>query len=142
MGDFGDERFILPWSHGTCHFSEACWDESAVGSLGHTRCFPINEVRDLEFTDLTIFAYELVEKSGISIHEIKINYIVFRAVLQSIFDVVTEVDVLDSEDTANLALLTRPELGITFTKLHCWRLTQFTKCVFLDADTLVINILG
>jgi glycogenin glucosyltransferase len=44
---------------------------------------------------------------------------------------------LDSEDAANLALLTRPELGITFTKLHCWRLTQFTKCVFLDADTLV-----
>jgi hypothetical protein len=51
--------------------------------------------------------------------------------------VVEEVNVLDSQDAANLALLTRPELGITFTKLHCWRLTQFSKCVFLDADTLV-----
>jgi glycogenin len=50
---------------------------------------------------------------------------------------VQEVNVLDSQDTANLALLKRPELGITFTKLHCWRLTQFEKCVFLDADTLV-----
>jgi len=26
---------------------------------------------------------------------------------------------------------------VTFTKLHCWRLVQFEKCVFLDADTLV-----
>jgi len=31
------------------------------------------------------------------------------------------------------------ELGITFTKLHCWRLTQYRKCVFLDADTLVLS---
>ena len=55
------------------------------------------------------------------------------------FNVVEEVNVLDSQDSANLALLARPELGITFTKLHCWRLTQFAKCVFLDADTLVSN---
>ena len=50
---------------------------------------------------------------------------------------IQEVNVLDSADTAHLALLARPELGITFTKLHCWTLTQYTKCVFLDADTLV-----
>lgn len=53
------------------------------------------------------------------------------------FNVVKLVDVLDSQDADNLALLARPELGITFTKLHCWRLTEFEKCVFLDADTLV-----
>jgi glycogenin glucosyltransferase len=35
--------------------------------------------------------------------------------------------------------LTRPDLGITFTKFNCWRLTQFKKGVFLDADTLVIQ---
>ena len=50
-----------------------------------------------------------------------------------------EVDVLNSNDSVNLALLKRPELGITFTKLHCWRLEQFTKCVFLDADCLVLK---
>lgn len=44
---------------------------------------------------------------------------------------------MDSKDSAHLALLARPELGITFTKLHCWTLTDFSKCVFLDADTLV-----
>jgi len=49
--------------------------------------------------------------------------------------------VLDSGDEANLALIGRPDLGVTFTKLHCWRLTQYNKCVFLDADTFVIYIL-
>jgi len=28
---------------------------------------------------------------------------------------------------------------VTFTKLHCWRLVQFEKCVFLDSDTLVLQ---
>ena len=53
------------------------------------------------------------------------------------FDAVVHVDVLDSHDTANLQLLGRPDLGLTFTKLQCWRLTQYSKCVFMDADTLV-----
>uniref|UniRef100_A0A182RB04 glycogenin glucosyltransferase n=1 Tax=Anopheles funestus TaxID=62324 RepID=A0A182RB04_ANOFN len=59
--------------------------------------------------------------------------------LRAVFNVVEEVNLLDSKDAANLALLKRPELGVTFTKLHCWRLTQFEKCVFLDADTLVLR---
>lgn len=59
--------------------------------------------------------------------------------LQSVFDVVEIVNVLNSDDDVNLALLKRPELGVTFTKLHCWRLTQFKKCVFLDADCLVLK---
>lgn len=60
-----------------------------------------------------------------------------RQQLLQTFDLVESVNVLDSRDSANLALLSRPDLGVTFTKLHCWRLTQFSKCVFLDADTLV-----
>lgn len=59
--------------------------------------------------------------------------------LQDVFDVVQLVNVLDSNDSANLAVLKRPELGITFTKLHCWNLTQFEKCVFLDADVIVLQ---
>ncbi|KOC61406.1 Glycogenin-1 [Habropoda laboriosa] len=62
-----------------------------------------------------------------------------REKLSAVFSLVMEVNVLDSKDEANLALLARPELGITFTKLHCWRLTQYEKCVFLDADTLVVK---
>jgi len=62
-----------------------------------------------------------------------------RDSLSEVFDVVEVVNVLDSQDSANLALLSRPDLGVTFTKLHCWRLTQFTKAVFMDADTLVVQ---
>ncbi|CAG5110051.1 Oidioi.mRNA.OKI2018_I69.chr2.g4500.t1.cds [Oikopleura dioica] len=62
-----------------------------------------------------------------------------RAQLEEEFDEVIIVDVLNSNDDAMLALLKRPELGVTLTKLHCWKLTQFTKMVFLDADTLVLQ---
>ncbi|KAF2363783.1 Glycosyl transferase family 8 [Trinorchestia longiramus] len=62
-----------------------------------------------------------------------------RAALSQVYNNVVTVDVLDSGDSAHLALLERPELGITFTKLHCWTLTQYTKCVFLDADILALQ---
>lgn len=44
---------------------------------------------------------------------------------------------MESGDSLRLTSLGRPELGVTFTKIHCWTLTQYSKCVFLDADTLV-----
>ncbi|VDM26072.1 unnamed protein product, partial [Hydatigera taeniaeformis] len=59
-----------------------------------------------------------------------------RTALEAFFDHIELVDVLDSSDSENLKLLARPDLGVTFTKLHCWRLTQYSKCVFMDADTL------
>lgn len=62
-----------------------------------------------------------------------------KSALAQVFHNVVTVDVLDSQDSAHLALLERPELGITFTKLHCWTLTQYTKCVFLDADILALQ---
>ena len=46
---------------------------------------------------------------------------------------------LDSGDIANLAILSRPELGVTFTKVNAWTLTRYSKCVYLDADTLVMH---
>ncbi|KAI9016405.1 nucleotide-diphospho-sugar transferase [Phycomyces nitens] len=52
---------------------------------------------------------------------------------------VVHVNTLRSNDDANLRLLGRPELDITFTKLHVWRLTQYQKIVFLDADTLPLR---
>ncbi|XP_041482679.1 glycogenin-1-like isoform X4 [Lytechinus variegatus] len=62
-----------------------------------------------------------------------------RRQLSMLYDYIQEVNPLDSQDDAHLALLTRPDLGITFTKLYCWRLTRYSKCVFLDADTLVLQ---
>ncbi|XP_030247918.1 glycogenin-1a [Sparus aurata] len=62
-----------------------------------------------------------------------------RDALRSIFDEVRMVDVMDSGDSAHLSLMKRPDLGVTFTKLHCWTLTHYSKCVFMDADTLVLS---
>ncbi|XP_066518522.1 glycogenin-1a [Hoplias malabaricus] len=61
-----------------------------------------------------------------------------RAVLRKLYDEVRVVDLMDSGDDAHLALMKRPDLGVTFTKLHCWTLTHYSKCVFMDADTLVL----
>ncbi len=64
---------------------------------------------------------------------------IFSEHLESVYTAVSVVDLFDSADATNLALIGRPDLGVTFTKLHCWRLTQYAKCVFLDADTLVLS---
>nr|XP_020642647.1 glycogenin-2 isoform X2 [Pogona vitticeps] len=58
--------------------------------------------------------------------------------LGTIFDAVVDVNEIDSNDSLHLALLKRLELGVTFTKLHCWTLIQYSKCVFMDADTMVL----
>lgn len=63
----------------------------------------------------------------------------FRERLSQVWDELINVEELDSGDAEHLAILTRPELGVTFSKLNAWRLTQYSKCVFLDADTLVLQ---
>jgi glycogenin glucosyltransferase len=62
-----------------------------------------------------------------------------RDLLKSSFTEVVSVDVLDSQNVEVLAAMKRPELGVTLTKIHCWSLTQYSKCVFLDADILVVK---
>ncbi|EPZ32024.1 Glycosyl transferase, family 8 domain-containing protein [Rozella allomycis CSF55] len=61
-----------------------------------------------------------------------------RLILSQHYTIVP-VETIDSNDAKNLELLGRPELGITFTKLFVWTLTQYSKVVFLDADTLVLQ---
>uniref|UniRef100_A0A2K5BZ49 Glycogenin 1 n=1 Tax=Aotus nancymaae TaxID=37293 RepID=A0A2K5BZ49_AOTNA len=61
-----------------------------------------------------------------------------RKVLETVFDEVIMVDVLDSGNSAHLTLMKRPELGVMLAKLHCWFLTQYSQCIFMDADTLVL----
>ena len=56
--------------------------------------------------------------------------------LARVWDTVLTIPELNSNDAASLALLQRPELGVTFSKLHVWKLTEFKKVVFLDADTM------
>lgn len=59
--------------------------------------------------------------------------------MAEVFDRIHLVEERDSNDTAHLALLGRPELGVTLTKIYAWKLTEYTKAVFLDADTLVVQ---
>lgn len=55
------------------------------------------------------------------------------------FDEVRLVEPLDSGDKQRLALLGRPELGCTFTKIQVWNQLDLAKVVFFDADMLVIK---
>ncbi|KAF9979735.1 hypothetical protein BGZ75_009289 [Mortierella antarctica] len=59
--------------------------------------------------------------------------------LAAVYDAVIEIGEIDSHSTSNLQLLGRPELGITLTKIHVFNQTQYSKVVFLDADTLVLR---
>ena len=62
-----------------------------------------------------------------------------REKLASVYDAVIEIGEIDSHSKANLELLGRPELGITLTKIHVFNQTQYSKVIFLDADTLVLR---
>ncbi|XP_016089567.1 glycogenin-1-like isoform X2 [Sinocyclocheilus grahami] len=83
-------------------------------------------------------AWNIKEVSGYGFPQCFQSIKVRGLALEDVFDEVVVVDVLDSRDQTHLTWLRRPELGVTFTKLHCWTLTQYSKCVFLDADTLVL----
>ncbi|XP_013773917.2 uncharacterized protein LOC106458899 [Limulus polyphemus] len=63
----------------------------------------------------------------------------FRNMLANVYDIVQPVRLLGSQGTTKIALLDQPELGVSFTKLHAWRLIQFSKCIFLDPDVIVIQ---
>lgn len=80
---------------------------------------------------------------------------------KDVFDKVISVDAIESASARELALLGashlafrfgkkseflclrlfagRPDLKATLTKLHLWRLTQYRRIIYLDADTLVIR---
>ncbi|CAF1414695.1 unnamed protein product [Adineta ricciae] len=60
-----------------------------------------------------------------------------KQTLETSFDELVIVEELNSNDVEHLTLLSRPELGITFTKINCWLLEQYEKCVFLDSDCVV-----
>lgn len=62
-----------------------------------------------------------------------------KDVLTSAYDVVKTVDCINSGDEKILSVMKRPELGVTLTKIHCWSLTEYSKCVFLDSDTLFMK---
>ncbi|KAF9535648.1 hypothetical protein CPB83DRAFT_913069 [Crepidotus variabilis] len=59
--------------------------------------------------------------------------------LRQEFDLVVGVEILEQENQQGLKLLGRPDLTTVLTKLHIFRLVQFQKIIFLDADVLPIR---
>jgi len=59
--------------------------------------------------------------------------------LRAVYNEIVSIEEIDSKDEQALALLKRPELGVTFSKIHLWKLTQYEKVVFLDSDVLVLK---
>ncbi|TCD66487.1 glycogenin glucosyltransferase [Steccherinum ochraceum] len=62
--------------------------------------------------------------------------------LRRSFDLVVGVEVIEQEDIKGLQLLGRLDLNSVLTKLHIFRLTQYSKLIFLDADVLPIRPLS
>ncbi|TGZ60591.1 hypothetical protein CRM22_008454 [Opisthorchis felineus] len=63
----------------------------------------------------------------------------YRRLLRDAFDNVIEVQEIENPDRSYVERFGRSELLITFTKIRCWSLVQFEKCVYLDADTIVLH---
>ncbi|XP_065055653.1 glycogenin-1-like [Rhopilema esculentum] len=64
---------------------------------------------------------------------------VMRNRLTQVWDDVILVDELQPGYVATPSVVDRPELGLAFFKLKIWTLTQYRKCVFIDADNLVLQ---
>ncbi|KDQ63289.1 glycosyltransferase family 8 protein [Jaapia argillacea MUCL 33604] len=84
---------------------------------------------EVEFQTVCLVTPETVDVSTIKL-------------LRRAFDVVIGVEIIDQRDVRNLKLLGRLDLNHVLTKLHVFRLTQYSKIIFLDADILPIRPLS
>ncbi|THV07552.1 hypothetical protein K435DRAFT_847971 [Dendrothele bispora CBS 962.96] len=84
---------------------------------------------ELDFQTVCLVTPESVDVSSIKL-------------LRKAFDVVIGVELILQENDKGLQLLGRPDLNAVLTKLHVFRLTQYSKIIFLDADVLPIRPLS
>ncbi|KAI6711923.1 hypothetical protein JHW43_005495 [Diplocarpon mali] len=60
--------------------------------------------------------------------------------LQRQFDFIIPVDrIVNSQSSANLHLMNRPDLHSTFTKITLWKQLQFRRIVYMDADMVALR---
>ncbi|KAI4278229.1 MAG: hypothetical protein LQ337_001170 [Flavoplaca oasis] len=59
--------------------------------------------------------------------------------LKKVYDYLIPVRPILNKSPANLYLMHRPDLISTFTKIELWRQTQFSRIVYLDADTVALK---
>jgi glycogenin glucosyltransferase len=60
-------------------------------------------------------------------------------VIAPLYDYIIPVQKIYSNNHTNLNLMGRPDLAGAFTKIHLWNQTQFSKIVYLDADTVALR---
>lgn len=58
---------------------------------------------------------------------------------QSLYNYVVPIQKVGNPNPANLYLMGRPDLLYAFTKINLWRMTQWRKVVFLDADMVALR---
>ncbi|KAK2461564.1 hypothetical protein APHAL10511_006027 [Amanita phalloides] len=85
--------------------------------------------RDIPFDTICLVTPETVDVSSLKL-------------LRKTFSLVIGVELIHQTDTRGLQLLGRLDLHAVLTKLHVFRLTQFSKIIFLDADVLPIRPLS
>ncbi|KAK6356954.1 glycogenin glucosyltransferase, variant 2 [Orbilia javanica] len=59
--------------------------------------------------------------------------------IKRIYDYVIPVDRITNKSHGNLLMMDRLDLSSAFTKIHLWRLTQFEKIVYIDADVVALR---
>ncbi|KAK6363373.1 glycogenin glucosyltransferase, variant 2 [Orbilia blumenaviensis] len=59
--------------------------------------------------------------------------------LKRIYDYVIPVDRITNKSHGNLLMMDRLDLSSAFTKIHLWRMTQFEKIVYIDADVVALR---
>ncbi|KAJ3889002.1 glycogenin [Lentinula edodes] len=84
---------------------------------------------EVEFQTVCLVTPETVDVSTIKL-------------LRKAFDIVIGVELIAQDDEEGLKLLGRPDLNEVLTKLHVFRLTQYSKIIFLDADVLPVQPLS
>lgn len=69
-----------------------------------------------------------------------------KQILGSLFDDIIEFESLEDQKSCeyinkgNLECLQRPELSFALVKVKLWELTQYNQVIYLDADTLPLNV--
>ncbi|KAF3154240.1 glycogenin glucosyltransferase [Orbilia oligospora] len=59
--------------------------------------------------------------------------------LKRIYDYIIPVDRITNKSHGNLLMMDRLDLSSAFTKIHLWRMTQFEKIVYIDADVVALR---
>jgi glycogenin glucosyltransferase len=59
--------------------------------------------------------------------------------LQSLYNYVIPIERIGNPSPANLYLMNRPDLLYTFSKINLWKLTQYRKIVYIDADVVALR---